>query len=135
MKKISRRQFIETAAAVGVLAKTGFGQKETPNTKNPKIDRFALVKRHFPQLKSFDLLSPLSVGNGEFAFTCDPTGLQTFADEYTEKMPLCTMSQWGWHTQPRPAHLVGKELKYNDYETYGRKVGYMTSSTDQKELF
>ena len=100
-----------------------------------KIDRLALVSRHNPRLNGFEIMSPLSVGNGEFAFTCDATGLQTFPELYREKFPLCTMSQWGWHSAPRPAHLAGKELKLNEYDTYGRKVGYQTSSTDQKELF
>ena len=103
--------------------------------KSGKIDRFALVNRHNPVINQFEIMSPLSVGNGEFAFTCDATGLQTFPELYREKFPLCTMSQWGWHTIPRPENLVGKELKLNEYDTYGRKVGYMTSSTDQKELF
>ena len=131
MSKFTRREFLGTMAIAGSLTKSDiFGQK-----LNNKIDRFALVNRHNPVLNEFVIMSPLSVGNGEFAFTCDATGLQTFPDDYREKFPLCTMSQWGWHTIPRPAHLVGKELKYNEYETYGRKVGYMTSSTDQKELF
>ncbi|MCD9185306.1 MAG: hypothetical protein LUM44_02660 [Pyrinomonadaceae bacterium] len=129
--KFTRREFLGTLAIAGSLAKADiFAQKEAK-----KIDRFALVNRHNPVLNKFEIMSPLSVGNGEFAFTCDATGLQTFPDEYREKFPLCTMSNWGWHTIPRPAHLVGKELKLNEYETYGRKVGYMTSSTDQKELF
>lgn len=45
--------------------------------------------------------SPLTVGNGEFAFTADITGLQTLYEDYQE-LPLCTMSQWGWHTKPAP---------------------------------
>lgn len=129
--KFTRREFLGTLAIAGSLANSEiFAQN---NTK--KIDRFALVNRHNPVLDKFEIMSPLSVGNGEFAFTCDATGLQSFPEEYREKFPLCTMSNWGWHTVPRPANLVGKELKYNKYETYGRKVGYMTSSTDQKELF
>jgi len=100
-----------------------------------KIDRYALVSRHNPVMRKLDPLSPLSVGNGEFAFTCDITGLQTFPEEYASGMPLCTMSQWGWHTKPMPDHLKGKELKLTDYETYGRKVGYMTTKTGQEELF
>src|SRR3989337_2054513 len=34
-----------------------------------------------------------------------------------------------------PDHVKGKELKLNEYETYGRKVGYMTLKTGQEELF
>src|SRR5438874_1449374 len=55
------------------------------------IDRHALVSRHKVTMTSFDPLSPLSVGNGEFAFTVDPTGLQTFPELYSanNQTPLC----------------------------------------------
>src|SRR5690349_11075085 len=112
MTRISRRGFL-AAAAVAPLA----GQ--TP------IDRRALVTRHNPVLHGFDPRSPLSVGNGEFAFTADATGLQTFPDLYNDTVPLCTQSQWGWHTSPgRPAG----ELELATYDTYGRPVGYATKA-------
>lgn len=130
--EISRRNFIGSIAAAGVLAKTGLGSSEPPPGK---IDRVALVSRHNPVIRKLDPLAPLSVGNGEFAFTCDITGLQTFPDEYANGMPLCTMSQWGWHTKPMPESLKGKDFKLTDYDTYGRKVGYMTTKTGQEELY
>ncbi len=129
---ISRRQFIGSMAATGILAQGGFGNNAPPQGR---IDRYALVSRHNPVIRRVDPLSPLSVGNGEFAFTCDITGLQTFPEEYANGMPLCTMSQWGWHTKPMPEHLKGQKLKLTEYETYGRKVGYMTTKTGQEELF
>ncbi len=129
--KITRRTFIGSLAAASGGAAIGMGQNNTAS----KIDRGALVSRHDPTLKKLEPLSPLSVGNGEFAFTCDITGLQTFPDAYKDAMPLCTMSQWGWHTKPMPEHLKGKELKLNEYDTHGRKVGYMTLKTGQEELF
>jgi hypothetical protein len=129
--KITRREFIGGLAATGALASIDFGSTQPPR----KIDRYALVSRHNPVLKRFEPLSPLSVGNGEFAFTCDVTGLQTFPDLYRDATPLCTMSQWGWHTKPRPENLIGKELKLTEYDTYGRKVGYHTGKTGQEELF
>ena len=92
----------------------------------------ALVERHSPVYRRFDPAAPLSVGNGEFAFTADCTGLQTFPDVYDETVPLCTMSQWGWHSFPR-AHP--EELHLTQYETYGRKVGYPTKPDAQRELF
>lgn len=142
-EKISRRKFLENVALTGGFLASGIGREILAAETSPKqsaqksaaIDRFALVARHNPVLKKIESLAPLSVGNGEFAFTGDVTGLQTFPDEYANQMPLCTMAQWGWHTQPRPAHLEGKSLRLNEYETYGRKVGYLTSSENQKELF
>ena len=101
---------------------------QTPLT----LDRRAVVTRHSPTLRDFDPRSPLTVGNGEFAFTADPTGLQTFPQLYEKTLPLCTMSQWGWHTNPnRPPG----ELRLEPYDTFGRPVGYPTSSRGQKELF
>jgi len=128
--RVTRREFIGSLAAAGVLAGTGSG-RAGPN----RIDRFALVSRHNPILRRFEPLSPLSVGNGEFAFTCDVTGLQTFPDLYKDAMPLCTMSQWGWHTSQLPASLKGKAFKPTEYDSYGHKVSYITGKSGQEELY
>lgn len=124
---LSRRRFLQALAAVGVSAATR-AQAHT-------IDRYALVTRHNPRLTAIDPLSPLSLGNGEFAFTADVTGLQTFPRLYADAMPLCTMSQWGWHTRPLPSSLQSQTLRPKLYDTYGRKVGYNSSSEGQTELF
>ena len=99
------------------------------------INREALVRRHNPTNTRIDPLAALSLGNGRFAFTADVTGLQTLQHEYEETMPLCTMSEWGWHTIPRPKHLAGATLRPTLYDTHGRQVGYHTSSEGQTELF
>ena len=52
------------------------------------IDRYVLVARHNVVLDSVNIISPLSVGNGEFAFTVDVTGLQTFEEAYKRGIPL-----------------------------------------------
>ncbi len=65
------------------------------------INRKEVVTRNHPVLRRMETGSPLTVGNGEFAFTADITGLQTLYEDYQE-LPLCTMSQWGWHTKPAP---------------------------------
>src|SRR5690349_14924231 len=67
---------------------------------NTPIDRHSLVTRHNPRVTSFDPFSALSVGNGEFAFTADATGLQTFPELYEKQFPLCTAAQWAWHSAP-----------------------------------
>ena len=54
----------------------------------PIIDREALVERNSPVVTAFDSLASLSVGNGEFAYTVDITGLQTFPDNYKKGVPL-----------------------------------------------
>jgi hypothetical protein len=124
---LSRRRFLQAVMAAGATAST--------QAWKPTIDRHALVTRHNPRLRKIDPLGPLSLGNGEFAFTADVTGLQTFPRLYADAMPLCTMSQWGWHTRPLPSSLQSQTLRPKLYETYGRKVGYNTSSEGQTELF
>lgn len=89
------------------------------------IDRQALVKRHNVVLKHFDVENPLSVGNGQFAFTADVTGLQTFAQAYTKTIPLCTLSQWGWHSFPNPQAWCMDRFEFTNYpDLNGRPVGY-----------
>jgi protein-glucosylgalactosylhydroxylysine glucosidase len=95
------------------------------------FDRKAIVSRHNPTFRAIDVRAPLSVGNGELAFTADFTGLQTFPELYEKTTPLCTQSQWGWHSFPSP----GGELRLEPFDTYGRSVGYATSSKGQEGLF
>lgn len=91
------------------------------------IDRYALVSRHNPVLEAVDVDSPLTVGNGELAFTADVTGLQTLYEEYLDTCPLCTMSQWGWHTKPVSGERYDytlKDLAMTEFDYNGRKVVY-----------
>src|SRR5262245_42489560 len=88
------------------------------------IDRRALVARHSPVLHRLDPESPLSVGNGELAFTADVTGLQTFPEAYEETIPLATLAQWGWHTAPNPDGWSMERFPYTFFESHGRQVGY-----------
>jgi hypothetical protein len=90
----------------------------------PPIDRHALVVRHNVSLTRLDPDSPLSVGNGEFAFTVDVTGLQTFAEAYDETIPLGTLSQWGWHTSPNPSAWSIDRFGFKEFNSHGRMVGY-----------
>lgn len=117
-------------AAISGGGTTGLGSESSE-----AIDRAALVSRHNVRLTRFEPLSPVSVGNGEFAFTGDATGLQTFPELYNDAMPLCTMSQWGWHTAPRPASIKDAVFKPTEYDSYGRKVPYITGRTGQEELY
>jgi protein-glucosylgalactosylhydroxylysine glucosidase len=152
MKRLSRRRFLESLAASGGLIQTVAGEPADASpslaSSNPvqrptqrrtaaaaPIDRRSLVGRHNPVLRQFDPLGPMSVGNGEFAFTADITGLQTFPGEYENTMPLCTMSQWGWHTAPLATGLDAKGLRLVSYDTHGRTVGYATSSEGQSEIY
>jgi hypothetical protein len=87
------------------------------------IDRKSLVSRHNVVNNAFDTLASLSVGNGEFAFTVDATGLQTFPEMYRNGVPLGTQSQWGWHSFPsNGAYRLDETFK--EYEFHGRRIPY-----------
>ena len=98
----------------------------------PKIDRYQYVSRNNPMLEVIDTRAPLSVGNGEFAFTADITGLQTFRADY-EYFPLCTMAQWAWHSFP--VDMEYSKLRLKQFDTYGRNVGYAVDAEEQQVLF
>lgn len=79
-----------------IVACTVFGSVQAA------INRKALVSRNNVVVTTPDSLSSLSVGNGNFAFTADFTGLQTFPEKYKSGVPLGTQSQWGWHKFSNP---------------------------------
>lgn len=89
------------------------------------IDRKKLISRHNPKLQRINKQSPLTVGNGDFAFTADVTGLQTLSDVYSD-FPLCTMSTWGWHTEPASdgGYYAYDELALTEYDIGGRNYKY-----------
>ncbi|WP_353133894.1 hypothetical protein [Pseudopedobacter sp.] len=91
--------------------------------KVQKIDRNALVERNNPRVQEIEELSSLSVGNGNFAFTVDATGLQTFPEAYEKGVPLGTQSQWGWHSFPNPNHYKFEET-LKEYDFRGKKELY-----------
>ncbi len=81
-----------------------------------KIDRHALVMRNNVHITNIDTLASLSVGNGEFAFTTDVTGLQTFHSLYRHGVPLGSMAQWAWHSFPNVGDYKPEEaLKPFDF--------------------
>lgn len=94
-----------------------------PLVAQDRIDREALVRRHTVEVRQVDSLSSLSVGNGNFAFTVDATGMQSFPDAYAAGVPLGTQSVWGWHSFPNKDGLRFEE-SLREYELDGRKIAY-----------
>lgn len=95
-----------------------------------KINRKAVVQRNNPCITYPDPLASLSVGNGKFAATVDVTGLQTFPEAYSKGVPLCTMSQWGWHSFPKP-NGIKEEDSWREYDFgRGHKEIYATQPKD-----
>ena len=77
-------------AAISLLAQ----EKAEP------IDRQALVTRH--NIECNALATTLPLGNGEFCFTADATGLQTFAGN--------ALAHWAWHSFPQKSELFPVNL-------------------------
>lgn len=91
--------------------------------RSDAIDRHALVTRHNVVLTNADPFSTLQVGNGEFAFAVDVTGLQTFPDEYRPGIQLGTQSQWGWARAANPDGFTVNDV-LSPYNAHGRQVVY-----------
>ena len=135
----NRRHFLRSCGSAGFLLSAPpwllAAAPTPPASPANRIDRRAVVRRHNPDFSQFDPFAALSVGNGNFAFTADLTGLQTFAAECDQQFPLCTASHWGWHTNPLPDGLHPDAFRYQDYDAHGRPVGYATNAKGQEALF
>ena len=94
-----------------------------------KINRKAVVQRHNVINNSLDTLTSLSVGNGNFAFTADVTGMQSFPEAYANGVPLGTQSVWGWHSFPNIENLKVEEAQ-KTYDLEGRKISYTVQPKD-----
>lgn len=70
-------------------------------TAAAKIDRRRILSEH--NIVRTNLIdnetTPLQVGNGDFAFGVDTTGMQTY-------LPFNTMSSWAWHNDTLPDTYV-----------------------------
>ena len=102
---------------------------DTMTEREPRTEKEAWVRWHDPELMEFSPISPLTLGNGSIAFTADITGLQSFSSLYAASTPLCTLSEWGWHTAP--VDDCGKvytpaDLHMTEYAWNGLKVTYAT---------
>ncbi|KAI1136586.1 Six-hairpin glycosidase-like protein [Hypoxylon sp. FL0543] len=84
------------------------------------IDRRKIVRSFNPHRNASSETTPLQVGNGNFAFGVDITGLQTFS-------PFATMSTWGWHNFSLPeteGQTSVDDFTGLDWWTHGRLVNY-----------
>ncbi len=133
---LPRRKFIQQgtlAAAASLAASQLLSRLAAATTANvpasaataaTAIDRQAVVGRHAIRVASLDPSSPLTVGDGDFAFTVDATGLQSFENLYHDKgIPLETRSTWAWHSFPNT-----ENLKYEDattpFDFHGRPINF-----------
>ncbi|KAF2107236.1 hypothetical protein BDV96DRAFT_616909 [Lophiotrema nucula] len=71
--------------------------------------------------------TPLQVGNGNFAFNVDNTGMQTF-------LPFNTLSSWAWHNDSLPADgELPSEYHGVPRLTYDRNVSYDLTDSNLKQ--
>jgi hypothetical protein len=88
------------------------------------INRHALVTRH--NLEWNNLAGQIPLGNGEFCFNADATGLQTFGGS--------TMSHWAWHSAPLPPGCTPADLPPTGTVEKGRITGPMRKASEHREL-
>jgi len=81
------------------------------------IDRHALVSRHDIDWPS--LTGQIPLGNGNFAFNADGTGLQTVGGN--------TMCHWCWHSFPLPPGFTQADVKPWGTPDHGRLTGKTTA--------
>jgi hypothetical protein len=102
------------------------------------IDRRAVVAR-YPLLTGVEnatLLDPTDVftlGNGDFVFNVDATGLQTFNTTFTThgpKLDLNTLSSWAFHSTPACPGDASAALRAFNYSLYSTPV----SATDVRPI-
>ncbi|KAI1659281.1 Six-hairpin glycosidase-like protein [Daldinia decipiens] len=95
-----------------------------------EINRRKVVRSFNPHRNASSKTTPLQVGNGNFAFGADVTGLQTFS-------PFATMSTWGWHNFSLPT-TTGQtsidDFTGVDWYTHGRLVNYNQPNPAQSEI-
>jgi hypothetical protein len=106
---------------VGMLALECFfvGNIHAADALTP-IDRHALVSRH--DIDWPDLTGKIPLGNGNFAFNADGTGLETVTGN--------TMSHWCWHHFPLPPGVTRDDIKPWATPDHGHLTGKTTKSPD-----
>ncbi len=88
------------------------------------IDRHALVTRH--NIEWNDLHGQIPLGNGEFCFNVDATGLQTFEGS--------TLSHWAWHCAPLPQACTAADVPATGTVEKGRIAGPMRTAAERADL-
>ncbi|KAF8882131.1 hypothetical protein BD779DRAFT_1802445 [Infundibulicybe gibba] len=85
------------------------------------IDRHSIVTRYNPQRNASSQLTPMQIGNGNFAFGADITGLQTF-------QPFAIMSSWGWKNDTLPLERLWRTSRITTELVLDLWTGILRSS-------
>ncbi|KIY73388.1 hypothetical protein CYLTODRAFT_428495 [Cylindrobasidium torrendii FP15055 ss-10] len=90
------------------------------------IDRHAIVSRYNPIRNASSTTTPLQVGNGNFAFGADITGLQSI-------QPYGILSSWGWKNDSLPEGKTQADIdayRGTSWPNHGREVQYDFGGND-----
>lgn len=107
-----KRTFCFVAALLLLACLATFALGDAPEP----IDRHALVSRH--NIDWLSLEGQIPLGNGNFAFNADGTGLETVGGN--------TMSHWCWHNFPLPPGVRPDDIKPWATPDHGRLKGATT---------
>ena len=99
-----------------LIALCGSGFAVAAAAAQPPIDRQALVSRHDIDWPS--LAGQIPLGNGNFAFNADGTGLETVGGN--------TMSHWCWHRFPLPPGVTPAQIHPWATPDHGHLTGNTT---------
>jgi len=119
---------VSAVAFFSLSAWAACGLAQNPGNSAP-IDRHALVSRHNVLLHAIDPMGAMAVGNGDFAFNFDVTGLQSFPEYYEKTMPIGILSTWGWHSFPNPNGYSLDRFKMETIKKYNRQFVFPSAST------
>jgi hypothetical protein len=89
-----------------------------------QIDRNAVVTRH--NVQTSDMTQVMALGNGEFCFGVDGTGLQTFAGNI--------MAHWAWHSFPLPEGATMADVPETGTIETGRLTGMMKQASARPDV-
>ena len=124
------RNLLARSAAIGVFGLCGgLALAQSRPAGAESIDRHAVVSRHNIEVHSLDPMGAMAVGNGEFAFNFDVTGLQSFPEYYEKTMPIGILSTWGWHSFPNPEGFTLDKFTMTTIPKYDRVFVYPTANT------
>ena len=112
MKTVSFLIALSLALQCAEHAAPHAAEASTPAGNSP-IDRHAVVTRH--NITWNNVSGRLPLGNGEFCFGADGTGLQTFSGN--------SMSHWGWHSFPLPRGWTSDRVPATGTFQKGRNTG------------
>ncbi|KAL2827461.1 Six-hairpin glycosidase-like protein [Aspergillus pseudoustus] len=103
----------------------------TPTTATgQRINRKNVVRRFNPVRTTLSTTTPMQVGNGNFAFGADITGLQTV-------LPFNILSSWCWANDSlptTPGQTDPSDYTGMDYWTHGRLVNYAIPNPAEPEI-